>query len=916
MSKPRWILVVASVVLLMLVSSFFLMPREGENGEEPIPPPQRLFPFYLPWDDSEETIVSLSKWLDKPAGNLGHVYAGEDGHLYVGGKRIRFLGINICAGAAFPTKEDAGKIAARLAKFGVNIVRFHHMDAAWETFNIFNRTHGDTRHLNQEALDRLDHLIAKLKENGVYVDLNLLVSRRFTSADGLPTEINTVDWKDQQVLGFFVEEILELEKEYARQLLTHRNPYTERTYTEDPAVAFVEIVNEQGLIHGWLGGVIDGLPEVFKERLREKWNEHLTLRYGSTEGLVAAWGGEEEQPEVELLENGFFEAGLEGWVVETHDGAEATYGIVDGPEGLKALEVEVSELGTAGWHVQFNYPGLEVEAGQTYLVSFRARADREVSISISLKQAHAPWQDLSNNVGLQLTTEWEEHEVSLIASDSEENARLDVSNLGGAKATYRFSSFSMKSFKGYSLKEGENLEDSTVQIFTQGDFGSRTLAARKDWVEFLYGLEEEYFNGMYSYLKEDLGVRSLIIGTIVGCSTPNMMSKLDVIDTHAYWHHPTFPGRPWDPNNWYVVNEPMVNYPNEGTIPWLGLKRVYGKPHIVSEYNHPAPNMYDAETALTLAAYAALQDWDGIFLFDYGSRDNWDSKRVRGYFDVDQHPVKMATMIPAYMLFVNGDMNPATELVTARLDTQEEKELITSGRSRAWNMPDGGYLGIHAATPLIHRTALIVEGSPEPSQSLSPHDVSTAGPVYKADTNEVAWGVSDPNRGVLVVNSSRSIWVVGFSGGRSYDLGSVVVEPGDTLLHGWGVVTLTVMEGEAFEDWNKLLLIAAGYTTNDGMRIRQYESGEAIAVASTDLKEVERYNGGITCSNSWGVAPTLVEGVPVKVKIKTSRDIEAWILDNTGKRVGQVPISAEGDYRVLSIGPEYKTTWYEISVKD
>ncbi|MFB0503603.1 MAG: hypothetical protein ACETWE_07200, partial [Candidatus Bathyarchaeia archaeon] len=184
------------------------------------------------------------------------------------------------------------------------------------------------------------------------------------------------------------------------------------------------------------------------------------------------------------------------------------------------------------------------------------------------------------------------------------------------------------------------LEDSTVQIFTQGDFGSRTLAARTDWVEFLYGLEERYFSGMHSYIKEELGAKSLIIGTVVGCSTPNIMSKLDVIDTHAYWQHPIFPGTPWDPSDWYVVNEPMVNHPSDGTIPWLALKRVYGKPHIVSEYNHPAPNMYDAETALTLATYAALQDWDGIFLFDYGSRDNWDSKRMRGYFDIDQHRSK------------------------------------------------------------------------------------------------------------------------------------------------------------------------------------------------------------------------------------------------------------------------------------
>lgn len=66
---------------------------------------------------------------------------------------------------------------------------------------------------------------------------------------------------------------------------------------------------------------------------------------------------------------------------------------------------------------------------------------------------------------------------------------------------------------------------------------------------------------------------------------------------------------------------------------------------------------------------------------------------------------------------------------------------------------------------------------------------------------------------------------MGFGGGKSFDFGGVVVEPGDTLLDGWGVVTLSVLEGESFRDWDKLLLVAAGYTTNTGMRIHEYESG-------------------------------------------------------------------------------------------
>jgi hypothetical protein len=49
--------------------------------------------------------------------------------------------------------------------------------------------------------------------------------------------------------------------------------------------------------------------------------------------------------------------------------------------------------------------------------------------------------------------------------------------------------------------------------------------------------------------------RALVIGTIVGGSTPNLMAKMDCLDIHTYWQHPVLPARPWDPENWLVRNE-------------------------------------------------------------------------------------------------------------------------------------------------------------------------------------------------------------------------------------------------------------------------------------------------------------------------------------------------------------------------
>jgi hypothetical protein len=900
------ILVLMAGLLLLVVLTFLLVGRrEPEGGSN------RMFQFYLPWDDHGDSTVSMSIMLDKPAGRLGHVYVGEDGHLYVNGSRIKFLGVNICGGAAFPEKDDAGKIASRLAKFGVNIVRFHHMDADWEYFNIFDRSFKDTRHLNEEALDRLDYFISKLKENGVYIDLNLLVSRRFRVEDGLPKEINDLDWKDQQVLGFFMEEVEELEKEYARQLLTHRNPYIGMTYCEDPAIAFVEIVNEQGLLHSWLGGVIDRLPNVFRERLRAKWNSYLLYKYGSDEEFYEAWGEENHVNQTEVLRNGCFEQGLQYWNIEVHNGAKASYGIFEGPVG-KFLEIKVLELGSASWHVQFNQPGLKVDVGEVYMIKFKARAEKEVKISIGFVQAHDPWRLLSQRIEVSLTPEWKDYEMAIPILESDDNARFDISGLSTVKTTYQFSSFSSKRSEGYGALSDESVEKGTIQILTLTDCWKRSLAARKDWIEFLYSLEEGFFIRMWRYVKEELKAKALVIGTIVGCSTPNIMAKLDVIDTHSYWNHPVFPGNAWDPANWYVVNEPMVNNPRWSTVVGLAVKRVAGKPHIVSEYNHPAPNMYDAETALILAAYAALQDWDGIFLFAYGSLNDWDSKKIRGYFDIDQHPVKMATLIPAHLIFLRGDVSPAEEVVTAGLSSLDEINLIAGGRVYAWGLPDAGHAGLNPLISLIHRTAIVTGGGVANSSTAEAY-----GPVYRSDTGEVVWNVSDPDNGLILVNTSRSIAIIGFGGGRRVDFNNIIIEPANTLLNGWCVITLSTLDNKRFDSSNRILLIATGYATNTGMMLHTYEGNrQVLKWSAKNLTNIAIYNEPVTCGVNWGFAPTLVEGVPVKIRMKTSMSIEVWALDNTGNRSVKIPVSKEDGSIFFTVGPDFKTIWYEIVVKE
>ena len=93
-----------------------------------------------------------------------------------------------------------------------------------------------------------------------------------------------------------------------------------------------------------------------------------------------------------------------------------------------------------------------------------------------------------------------------------------------------------------------------------------------------------------------------VVGTSIhsGGLTPypllSSTSKLDIVDTHTYWQHPSYTADASGRRTGYTIrNTPAVNEP--ARLPFLTLTRsaVKGKPFMVSEVNHPYPNEYAAE---------------------------------------------------------------------------------------------------------------------------------------------------------------------------------------------------------------------------------------------------------------------------------------------------------------------------------
>lgn len=200
-------------------------------------------PFTLPWDSAPVDVSFLNH---KPAGQFGFVEIRDGRFVFAdSGEEIRFWGTCFSAGANFPSHEQSEKIARRLAAFGINMVRPHHADAPWAERHFFPKDADHTRSFDAENLDRFDYLVHCLKREGIYIYLDQLVHRRFKPGD----EVDAVDQLEPAGKPYsnFDPRLIELQKEFSRNLWTHVNPYTGLAYKDDPAIALMEFANENDL---------------------------------------------------------------------------------------------------------------------------------------------------------------------------------------------------------------------------------------------------------------------------------------------------------------------------------------------------------------------------------------------------------------------------------------------------------------------------------------------------------------------------------------------------------------------------------------------------------------------------------------------------------------------------------------------
>ncbi|MCF0233709.1 MAG: cellulase family glycosylhydrolase, partial [Thermoguttaceae bacterium] len=315
-----------------------------------------LFPFVVE-KGAPASITTVRTWDEpSPAADSDGIFTPKDGKFTADSGPRRLMGTNLCFSGSFPTKEKAERLAATLGRFGIGVVRLHHMDSR----DIWGKNAKNSLlEIDPEQLDKLDYLISQFRKHGIYVNINLHVSRKFDERDGfvnsakLPEHTKGVD--------NFERRMIEYQKKYAKDLLAHVNPYTKYAYVDDPGVAVIEINNENSVVASWSWGQLDSLPEPYCDEFRAIWNGWLTKKYGSTKKLRAAWGCKDVPLGDNVVAMGDFPADFNfngPWRIESDDQTKFSWKILGKAEtgiDANALRLDVESLGSEFWRPQFHF---------------------------------------------------------------------------------------------------------------------------------------------------------------------------------------------------------------------------------------------------------------------------------------------------------------------------------------------------------------------------------------------------------------------------------------------------------------------------------------------------------------------------------------------------------------------------------
>ncbi len=433
----------------------------------------------------------------------------------------------------------------------------------------------------------------------------------------------------------------------------------------------------------------------------------------------------------------------------------------------------------------------------------------------------------------------------------------------------------------YRLPSGQTLEAGNVQL---PPYKRRPRTrAQQDVLEFMRDVEKDFYRKARKYLTEELGVRVPVTTTQSNYQEPAILAEFaDFADLHAYWHHPIFHQGAWRATGWTVQNEPLVEFPFWDKWPRCNplrrtVWRIHGMPFTFSEWNAADPNFFSAGGISLPPLLACLQDWDGIYFFNYHGRgDHWDVDHIQGWFEINGQPCKTVLLAAFAPLFRRLDLKPLKRKAAAAYQKHET-------------------LG---ALAFQYRVGIDPHLSPARSFP-APTEEELKNPkrkYLKTPDGRVTWDAREQDRAFISLNApaTRAVW--GRVAGRSFKLGDWKLTFGKPQ-QDYAIVVATSRDGRPLETSQSVLIAAVGHAENQNMGW------------NADRTSVGK---------KWGKGPSIVNGIPLTVVLPPSQKARTlFALDGSGHRTATIPLVRlpDGSWKA-NLGPQWKTLWYELALQE
>lgn len=814
------------------------------------------------------------------------------------GARVRLFAVNLAFGANFPEEADAPRIARRLRRFGVNLVRLHHMDSSPDRNPSDARsllTTGPYPTLNPVSVARLRAFLNALKAEGIYADLNLHVGYTFRpSIDNVPSLPQFP--QQSKPLQIFYPRMVELQCDYTRKVIDALK------LRDDPVLGVVEINNESSLIYAWQNNLLDPyLSGGYRDALQQQWNAFLKQRYTTTQSLRTAWGeSASDGPDILPAE----------WHLEAHGPARATENVpAKATENVNDSVLQV-RLTNGGASVIVKQVGFSIDKTQGYVAEVELRADLPSGVSRSLhwdlKRDVSPWDTIiGKNVAV--TNKWQQFRLAVQQppSNFDKVGRfgIELQDLGVDVPIY-IRNVSLRVAGRRGLNADESLELGNIALVA-GDVA--TQQRLDDYLYFLAGVDRSYLKRMLAAVRDAAGPVVPVAGTQIrygGLMNLETHDDLSFQDNHFYIDHYSFPNVQWDSRDWRQKNVSAIGS-GLTELAGVAIERQAGRPYTVSEYNMPWPNTQAAEIDVVTAALGAFQDWDSIMHFAYAHAADW-STDVPNSVNLNGDWSKDVLLAQAAWLFRSGAIQPGKTALD--LPVSQQLRLRSLREKQNWNTPKllTEATDVDLANVFVHRVRLLKDGPP-----LSP----SAKPVapYASDTGELTY---DPDARLYLIHAPQAAGVFGYAGNHAVTAGPLEVQLAGSA-RGFATILLTSLDGRPLGESRRLLLSTPGYTTRTvagrPQKLINYPG-------TTNWWTLEPDPGSNKPSGDLnrGASPVWMERVESSVQFATrAKSLRVYPLSGTGARLA--PLSGDdvkpikGGFRLhLQADGQTLSPWFEI----